>query len=59
MLGIGRKFQTPAVFRNLTLFENLVLALRQPRSVMATLRSTVSATQADTILSTLETPGTA
>lgn len=57
MLGIGRKFQTPAVFRNLTLFENLVLALRQPRGVMATLRSTVSATQTDRILSTLEILG--
>lgn len=57
MLGIGRKFQTPAVFRNLTLFENLVLALRQPRHVMATLRSTVNAAQADTIHSTLQLLG--
>ena len=31
MLGIGRKFQTPAVFKHLTLVENLTLALRQPR----------------------------
>lgn len=57
MLGIGRKFQTPAVFRNLTLFENLVLALRQPRGVLATLRSTISATQTDRIHSTLELLG--
>jgi urea transport system ATP-binding protein len=51
--GIGRKFQTPAVFKNLTLFENLVLALRHPRGVFATLRSTLHRGQQDTIGATL------
>jgi urea transport system ATP-binding protein len=56
-LGIGRKFQTPAVFRSLTLFENLFLALRHPRSVWATLRSSRRAHQQDKIVTTLHTLG--
>jgi len=36
-LGIGRKFQTPNVFKSLTVLENLRLALRYPRGVLATL----------------------
>lgn len=56
-LGIGRKFQTPAVFHNLTLFENLVLAIRHRRDVWATLFGTLSAAQADKIHSTLHLLG--
>ena len=56
-LGIGRKFQTPAVFRSLTLFENLLLALRHPRHVWATLAGAVRPSQADTIMSTLQRLG--
>jgi urea transport system ATP-binding protein len=36
-LGIGRKFQTPNVFKSLTVLENLRLSLKYPRGVMATL----------------------
>ena len=36
-LGIGRKFQTPNVFKTLTVLENLKLALKYPRGVMSTL----------------------
>jgi urea transport system ATP-binding protein len=36
-LGIGRKFQTPNVFKSLTVLENLMLALRYPRGVFSTL----------------------
>jgi urea transport system ATP-binding protein len=32
-LGIGRKFQKPSVFENLTLWENLELALKGPKGV--------------------------
>jgi urea transport system ATP-binding protein len=38
-LGIGRKFQTPNVFKSLTVLENLELALHSARGVLATLRS--------------------
>jgi urea transport system ATP-binding protein len=56
-LGIGRKFQTPAVFRNLTLFENLVLALRYRRSIWATLCGALQAQHTDRIHSTLQLLG--
>jgi urea transport system ATP-binding protein len=36
-LGIGRKFQTPNVFKSLSVLENLRLSLKYPRGVLATL----------------------
>ena len=36
-LGIGRKFQTPSVFAEHTVWDNLILSLKGPRSVFATL----------------------
>src|SRR5262245_31845797 len=33
--GVGRKFQTPNVFKNLTVLENLSLAVRGGRGVLA------------------------
>ena len=36
-LGVGRKFQTPNVFKELTVLDNLRLALNCARGVMATL----------------------
>ena len=57
MLGIGRKFQTPAVFKHMTLFENLSLALRHPRHVFSTLFSPLQRAQRDKINATLETLG--
>ncbi|MEE8291309.1 MAG: urea ABC transporter ATP-binding protein UrtD [Candidatus Tectomicrobia bacterium] len=56
-LGIGRKFQTPAVFQHLTLFDNLALALHNRRDVFSTLFSVLRPAQRDTIFSTLETLG--
>ncbi len=43
--GIGRKFQKPTVFEQLTVFENLELALAGGRSFLKTLRARITATQ--------------
>src|SRR5258708_31518365 len=36
-LGIGRKFQTPTIYEDLTVFENLELSLPRGRSVVGAL----------------------
>jgi urea transport system ATP-binding protein len=36
-LGVGRKFQTPSTYRNHTVFENLELAYKAPKTVFSTL----------------------
>jgi urea transport system ATP-binding protein len=56
-LGIGRKFQTPAVFKHLTLFENLRLSLPQHWDLWSTLVGSLTAAQMDKILAILETLG--
>src|SRR5581483_6096186 len=43
--GIARKFQKPTVFEQLTVFENLELALAGSRSFMKTLRARISKEQ--------------
>jgi urea transport system ATP-binding protein len=43
--GIGRKFQKPTVFEQLTVFENLELALAGTRSFMKTLRARITAAE--------------
>jgi urea transport system ATP-binding protein len=43
--GIGRKFQKPTVFEQLTVFENLELALAGTRSFLRTLRARISPAQ--------------
>jgi urea transport system ATP-binding protein len=48
-LGIGRKFQKPTVFEPLSVFENLELSLRTPRSTFATLFFTLDAEGRDRI----------
>jgi len=52
-LGIGRKFQRPAVFENLTVFENLELSLADGRSTWGTLFARLTADRADRIAATL------
>ena len=57
-LGVGRKFQTPSIFANLTVRENLELALaRRSKGVLATLQARLTGAQRDRIESTLETIG--
>jgi urea transport system ATP-binding protein len=57
-LGIGRKFQTPAVFVNLSVWENVELSLRRPsKGVLATLFDRDGAEARDRIAATLDTVG--
>jgi len=41
-IGIGRKFQTPSVFTSLSVYENLMLAMKTDRSVLASLFAKIS-----------------
>ena len=56
-LGIGRKFQTPSVFKHLTLLENLTLSLPQRWNLWSTLFGAPTAAQLDKMGSILETLG--
>ncbi len=57
-LGIGRKFQAPSIYGNLTVWENLDLSLkRNSKGVFATLRSQSTAAERERIEVTLETIG--
>ena len=57
-LGIGRKFQTPSVFVNLTVWENVELSLRRPsKGVLSTLLGKDAADARDRIEATLATVG--
>jgi urea transport system ATP-binding protein len=55
--GIGRKFQKPTVFEQLTVFENLELALAGSRGFLKTLRARVSRAQQQRIEQVLEITG--
>jgi urea transport system ATP-binding protein len=55
--GIGRKFQKPTVFEQLTVYENLELALAGTRSFLRTLRARISKTQQQRIDEVLEIIG--
>ena len=48
-LGIGRKFQTPSVYIDHTVFENIWLSLEGSRSVWSTLFSRIAPAQRDRI----------
>ena len=53
-LGVGRKFQTPSIFANLSVWENLELSCFRPsKGVFATLRSRLDGPQRDRIEETL------
>lgn len=55
--GIGRKFQKPTVFEQLTVFENLELALAGTRSFIRTLRARIAPKQLDRIYQVLDIIG--
>lgn len=57
-LGIGRKFQAPSIYANLTVWENLDLSLHRPsKGVFATLLGRSTAAEREKITVTLETIG--
>ncbi len=58
-LGIGRKFQKPTVFENLSVFENLELALKSDRGTWRTLFAVLDQAQRDCIADTMATIGLA
>jgi urea transport system ATP-binding protein len=46
-LGIGRKFQTPSVYSEHSVWDNLVLSIKGPRGVFASLFRKLSSTERD------------
>lgn len=54
-LGIGRKFQTPRVYLNLTVRENLDLAANRRKNVLATLFGKATGGDRQTVIRLLET----
>ncbi len=52
-MGIGRKFQKPTVFEQLSVYENLELALKAPRGVLAAARFRPDSAQCDRLLDML------
>jgi urea transport system ATP-binding protein len=53
-IGIGRKFQKPTVYEDLSVFENLELALKADRRVRASLFSRLTGEQLDRLGAVLE-----
>ena len=54
-LGIGRKFQKPTVFENLSVFENLELALKMDKRVPASAFFKLDSSQSDRLAEMLHT----
>ena len=54
-MGIGRKFQKPTVFEQLTVFENLELALKTNKSVKSSMFFKLDSLQSDRLAEMLQT----
>ena len=55
--GISRKFQTPSIFKNLTVFKNMLLALPKNRGIFSSLFYSLTASDIDKINSSLSIVG--
>jgi urea transport system ATP-binding protein len=58
-LGVGRKFQTPSIYFQHTVMENIWLSLEGPRGVFSTLFARITPAQRDRIQEVLQTVGLA
>ncbi len=58
-LGIGRKFQTPTIYVNHTVFENLALSLPKDKGVLRTIRSMLGSHDEDRVAEIATTVGLA
>lgn len=56
-LGIGRKFQAPSIFPSMTVIENLEIAMRQKRTVAATLFARMKSEEQDRLNQQLQMIG--
>ncbi|NCG08153.1 MAG: urea ABC transporter ATP-binding protein UrtD [Verrucomicrobia bacterium] len=54
-LGLGRKFQTPSIYKSHTVYDNLVLSLDHPRGILAALCYRESPADRDRIMGVLQT----
>ena len=55
--GIGRKFQKPTIFEELTVWQNLELAMPEERNVWSILNAALSSEQSSMLLQTIEQIG--
>lgn len=53
-MGIGRKFQNPNVYNELTVFENMLLALKGSHGIWSSISATLTRAKKDKIASVLE-----
>jgi urea transport system ATP-binding protein len=56
-MGIGRKFQNPNVYNELSVFDNLLLALKGTHGVFASIKAKLTAAKKDKIVDVLDRIG--
>ena len=56
-MGIGRKFQNPNVYNDLTVFENILLALKDTHGIWAAIRAKLTTAKKNKIIAVLEQIG--
>ncbi|MFC4321400.1 urea ABC transporter ATP-binding protein UrtD [Litchfieldia salsa] len=56
-IGISRKFQTPSIFQNLTVYENMVISLKQDKGLWATITAKITKSQQEDIEKMLHLTG--